>query len=285
MWTHRIMLEGLMHTASSFVTLTYADEHLSTIGTSENGTATLVPKDFQDWLKRFRKRIEPLKIRYYGVGEYGELGERPHYHAILFGFPPCRSAQTKLRNGIVRCCDRCTVVSETWGKGNICLGTMGVHSAQYVCGYVTKKLTNANDPNTREWLKGRHPEFCRMSLRPGIGADAMHQVASDVMTLGLDVAQGDVPSALRHGARMLPLGRYLRRLLRTYVGLPAGAPQSTLDEVASKMRAVYESLELPSALSYEFRQTVFKNALVDLDEGKVAAMDARGRIYKQRRRL
>lgn len=48
-----------------------------------------------------------------------------------------------------------------------------------------------------------------MSLRPGIGADAMWDVASVMM----QYRQSQVPMSLRHGTRVLPLGRYLRSKL------------------------------------------------------------------------
>lgn len=215
-----------MHSDSSFLTLTYDDAHLPISG-------TLIPKDLQDFLKRFRKAILPLKIRYFGVGEYGDESQRPHYHLAVFGYPTCSYGQTrsyKLARGRP-CCSTCSLVQDAWGKGQIYLGLLEQKSAQYIAGYVTKKMTRYDDPR----LNGRNPEFARMSLKPGIGADAMHQLASDLMLFNLDTSQGDVPSALAHGKKQLPLGRYLRRHLRTLIGKEKNTPDEILSQVYQEM--------------------------------------------------
>lgn len=74
-----------------------------------------------------------------------------------------------------------------------------------------------------------------MSLRPGIGAHAMHDVASSLLQFNLEKSQGDVPSTLRHGSRTLPLGRYLRKTLRSLIGKEKNAPQSELSKLQEKM--------------------------------------------------
>lgn len=130
-------------------------------------------------------------------------------------------------------------------------------------------MTSSDDPR----LNGRHPEFCRMSLRPGIGADFMHEVASSVLEFDLDKLQGDVPSSLRHGSRIMPLGRYLRRRLRKLVGKDESAPQSTLDEVAEELRPLRETAFNASAS--------FKDTVVEASKGKVAQIEARHRLFKK----
>lgn len=227
-----MMLESLLHPNNAFLTLTYRDECLPL--TSAN-LPSLNPKHLQDWLKRFRKAIEPSRMRFFAVGEYGEETFRPHYHAAIFGFQSCLWGKT--RQGRRSCCSQCDLVKNTWKHGDVYLGTFESESAAYVAGYVTKKLTQADHPE----LKGRHPEFPRMSRRPGLGVDALHDVASAFLEFDLEQSQTDVPSSLRHGSREMPLGRFLQQKLRVLVGRDAKAPQEVLDRIQEEMRALREA--------------------------------------------
>lgn len=155
------------------------------------------------------------------------------------------------------------------------LGTLEAASAGYVAGYVTKKLTAADD----ERLLGRHPEFSRMSLRPGIGADFMHDVASTIMQFNLEEAtQGDVPSSLRHGSRTLPLGRYLRRKLRVLVGKEANAPQQK-GVVDAEMHALSVSAKTSKDHPSLKAQVILANA------PKALSLETKTRIFKQGKKL
>lgn len=180
-------------------------------------------------------------IRFYACGEYGDATQRPHYHLALFGFPRCFRGRTKrsLRTGRVDwlgCCEPCRTLGNAWGLGDIELAPLEEGSAHYIAGYVTKKMTAADDDR----LQGRHPEFARMSNRPGIGADALHEVAHTLMEHGLDELP-DVPHALRHGKKMLPLGPYLTRRLRKLIGRDEKTPESTLEKAQEEMRSVREA--------------------------------------------
>lgn len=227
-----MMLESNLHPNSAFLTLTYSDTDLPI---TSRHLGTLNPKHLQDWLKRFRKAIEPSRIRFFAVGEYGETTERPHYHAVIFGFQSCLWGTT--RSNRQRCCSQCELVQSTWQHGQVYLGTFGPESAAYVAGYVTKKLTQADNP----WLQGRHPEFSRMSRNPGLAADALHDVASTLLEFDLEQTQTDVPSSLRHGSREMPLGRYLQQRLRVLVGRDAKAPQEVLDKIQEELRPLREA--------------------------------------------
>jgi len=261
------MLESNLHSDNAFVTLTYADEYLPVL---QNGRATLVLKHAQDWLKRLRKTIEPTKVRYFLVGEYGDESNRPHYHAALFGYPTCHYGQSRPRE---RCCASCELVGNTWGHGRVFLGTLEAHSAGYISGYVTKKMTRRDDPR----LDGRDPEFARMSLKPGLGADFMHEVASTELQFNLVEKQGDVSSALRHGAKQMPLGRYLTKKLRTYQGLDDKAPQIVLDKVKEAVRPVQEA-------AFNASES-FSLALKKSRAAKVSSFESRQKIFKGRRSL
>lgn len=188
LWTARLLLESFEHEQSYFVTLTYNNENLPQGG-------TLVPKHLQDFLKRLRKAVAPRKIRFFAVGEYGEQTFRPHYHLCVFGAVADRR-----------------VFSDCWTAGHVDVGEITKDSCAYIAGYCIKKLTKADDPR----LGGRHPEFTRMSLRPGIGHDAAVEIARFQNTAeGSKVVIRDrgVLGQFRYERRKYPLGRYLRSVI------------------------------------------------------------------------
>lgn len=231
LWQHRLMLEGLKHAESCMLTLTYAPEHLPPNG-------SLRKKDVQDFLKKLRRQIEPRKIRYYYVGEYGEKTMRPHYHIALFGLG---KSSHNLLNSV-------------WGKGLIDTGHEGEtgkingDSASYICGYVTKKLTSKDDPLVKKLLteKGLEPEFAHMSLKPGIGSGVADDIVNFLTTsVGAEhiLRAGDVPMVLNHGGKSWPLGRYIRRLIREKMGFPETGAQAGWEE-QSKIRSEEAMLDL-----------------------------------------
>ena len=56
-WAMRCLHEASLHDANSFITLTYDDEHVPPGG-------SLRYRDFQLFMKRLRKRFDPLKISF-----------------------------------------------------------------------------------------------------------------------------------------------------------------------------------------------------------------------------
>lgn len=262
-----------MHEDNTFLTLTYDTTSLPTLS---NGQTTLLPEHLRDFLKRLRKKHHPRRLRFFACGEYGDENHRPHYHAALFNFPNCLRGQTGL--GMVRpnwrsCCHVCQLVGETWGKGNIYLGTLETHSAQYVAGYVTKKMTRRDDPR----LNGRDPEFARMSNRPGIAADFMWESASAHMVFSLDKSQGDVPVTLRHGSRQLPLGRYLRMKYRKYIGRDEKTPPEVLHQLAEELRPLQQA-------AFDASRS-FSSALADSQAQALLNLIAKSNLRKRSRNL
>lgn len=135
---------------------------------------------------------------------------------------------------------------------------------------------------TDERLAGRTPEFARMSLKPGIGADATWELANYQLTYGQN--NPDVPSALRHGSRILPLGRYLRRLLRTRSGLSETAPPETLDAQKAKLLPLYEAAQAIST-NPQLQALNFANLILHANEGKYQSIKSKARLYKKRQTL
>jgi hypothetical protein len=84
-WVFRLNQESKEHSLLSFATLTYEQAPATAIGLD-----TLDKRDIQLFFKRLRKNASKIsqrnvKIKYFLVGEYGTITNRPHYHAIIFG--------------------------------------------------------------------------------------------------------------------------------------------------------------------------------------------------------
>ena len=102
-----------------------------------------------------------------------------------------------------------------WIKGHIYLGNLTQHSAQYVAGYVTKKLTSIGH-DYKDILHGRYPEFGRQSKMPGLGLEAVLKHAEKIKPHIKTV--DDIPKFLLHGGKKWPLGRYLQGKLNEALG-------------------------------------------------------------------
>lgn len=269
-WAHRIMIEASQHEDNAFVTLTYSDKFLPYGGSLDAG-------QFRDWLKRLRRQCEPSRIRFYGVGEYGDKMGRPHYHAALFGYKNCVYGETRnpVRGREVheQCCEPCDRVRDTWGMGRISVGYLDISTAQYIAGYVTKKMTRKDDPR----LGGLYPEFARMSLRPGIGFSGMHDVADVLMTYSLD--KRVVPNSLAHAKKEMPLGRYLRNSVKKMIGQEPKASQEEMDALTAKM------FELSAAAPKDETLISQKQKVMEATKTKRLSLIARSEMFKQRRVL
>lgn len=207
-WTSRMLLESKQHKQSAFVTLTYDEASVP-----QNGT--LVPKHVTDWLKRMRRGF-PEPLRFFLVGEYGDENERPHYHIALFGYPTCEDPVNKkyLRRYLRQecLCLPCRFVRSKWEFGISDVANLEKDSIQYVAKYTTKKMTNGKDVYVQDYLAGRHPEFARMSLKPGIGATAVSKL---VKQLGQDY-EGSV---YRFNGVLWPFGRYIKGKIYESLGV------------------------------------------------------------------
>lgn len=206
LWKGRILLESFQHDRNLFVTLTAAGRYES-----------LSPVDLKLFIMRLRTGLG-RKFRYFAVGEYGERSGRPHYHLALFG---------------VGMEDRLEIES-AWRYGFIHLGDLNEFTAEYICGYVVKKMTAKDD----ERLEGRYPEFARMSR--GLGKGAVEGLAAGLLSSGGSkalVKAADVPSTMKIQGREFPLGRYLRRKLREAVGWSSDMPLEAKERLKAKIEA------------------------------------------------
>jgi len=150
-----------------YITLTYRPEDLPPDG-------ILVKSHFQKFIKRLRKNTKQ-KIRYFMCGEYGDKTNRPHYHALLFGytFPDATFFTERKGNRIYRS----KILDKTWGLGWCELSGVTFKSAAYVARYLLKKQNTAEATQDRYCIYNKDTgeislrpfEYVAMSLKPGIG--------------------------------------------------------------------------------------------------------------------
>lgn len=260
--TTRILLESKGHESNCFATLTYDDEHLPRL---KDGTPTLSVRDHQLFLKSLRRRLPPFSLRFYLVGEYGETTERPHYHAALFGIGS----------------DSAALVQESWGKGFTHVGELERESAQYIAGYVTKKMTAEDDVR----LNGRKAEYARMSNRGGgMGISAIKDIGIHLAELwGEFGLPDDVPREIGG----LPLDRYARGKIRIITGVDreGKTPKAVLSRMREEARKDSEDV---AALARDGRRGEAKalsKKIVETKRQKSLNAEYRMSLHKKGRRL
>jgi len=155
--------------------------------------------------------------------------------------------------------------------GDIDTGVLEPDACSYIANYVTKKLTSDDDLR----LSGRHPEFARMSNRPGIGKDAMYEVASTILTY-----ETELPSALRHGRKEKPLGRYLRNQLSEL----CGHDQEKRKEVEKIIRQE-ELRPLREAARKDKEVSTLSAQVLKVNQGRRASVIARSKIFAQKGKI
>jgi len=193
-WAVRCMHEAQLHDQNSYITLTIEDDAKA---------RSLDYRDFQLFMKRLRKFIQPKKIKFYCCGEYGETNQRAHYHAILFGYDfPDKKHFKKVGDYRLYTSD---ILQNLWGYGHCLIGSVTFDSAAYVARYVMKKVNGdladphytRIDPETGEIYKIT-PEFNRMSLQGGIGKEWLDRYHRDVYPKGKIVVNGKEANSPRY---------------------------------------------------------------------------------------
>lgn len=144
-WVQRLISEWRYSVCTKFVCLTYDDAHIPIEKVDdEEFRFTTNKRDVQLFLKRFRKLH---KVRYFLVSEFGDLRNRPHYHALFFFDEYMKDDEVNL------------LIQMSWDAGWIIdvQDLMSVNGIRYVCKYLYKQQ---DDEKT----------FMLCSRNPAIGA-------------------------------------------------------------------------------------------------------------------
>lgn len=183
-WAQRCMAEASQWQENYFVTLTYSEENLLPLYdycvSRKTGDVGVYPslrkEDMAKFMKDLRSALDYRygvdNVRFYGCGEYGSKGGRPHLHILLFNCPlPDVRVVTNIKGEKYMQSD---FLEKVWKKGFVHIGEVTWDSAAYVARYMLKKSKGTSE---KEYLmycnaQGASPqinEFTNGSRKPGIG--------------------------------------------------------------------------------------------------------------------
>jgi len=189
-WAVRILYEAKQHETSTFITLTYDDNHVP--NSLSGPRITTFIKDLRSRLdyrvKKGHLKKGLNKIKFFAIGEYGEKKKRPHYHAILFGGPfacddPSSTSEEPSRSGGAQWSH--SDISAVWPEGRHRISEVTFESAAYVARYSLKKITGAS---ASAHYGTRAPEFLRLSK--GVGKTWFDNWHEDTYPQGTVILSG-----------------------------------------------------------------------------------------------
>ena len=138
-WSLRCSIETNYAKSSFFVTLTYAPGY-------EDGNVN--KRDVQLFIKRLRRSLPGINLRYFIASEYGCRTDRPHYHGLFW-----LDHDLSFHDFSVKC-------ENAWHNGFIYVGDVTPADIHYTTSYCITK---------DEVVDGLCPNFYLMSRNPGIG--------------------------------------------------------------------------------------------------------------------
>ena len=183
----RALHEAEYHEHNLFITFTYDSDHLPV-------DLSLYYPHMQLLWKKLRN--DGHKIRYNGIGEYGGIGYRPHYHYIVHGLE-LTDLEYQFSNDSGDECYSSQYLNAAWGRGIVNVGQLTPRSAMYVADHnkkqaaqikeylppeqvevIDKKTGEITLKNKRRFMipdfttggvKLVEPPFFTCSTKPGIG--------------------------------------------------------------------------------------------------------------------
>lgn len=140
----RLLHEGQFHDDWLFLTLTYRPEAMPSDGGLHISDFQLFVKRLRQHLRRedLRLRREPRKIKISYCGEYGPSTQRPHFHALIFGFWPDDAVEVVHRGEGVYDCES-EFLNDCWGLGFAQFRRGDLGAAHYVARHNLNKVNGS----------------------------------------------------------------------------------------------------------------------------------------------
>jgi len=228
-WAVRCVHESQLHDDSCFITLTYDPKYLPDYG-------SLVKEHFVLFMKRLRKAIEPIKIKFFMCGEYGEENLRPHYHALIFGYDFPNKKLFSENKGV--CLYTSEMLSNLWPYGFSTTGAISMDSASYVSRYCLKKIKSKNEipEMDADNFSGQIPEYVNMSrggrTGKGLAYNWYVKFQSDIFPCDNVVIKGKIGKPPRYYDKLFELDN-----LPEYEKIKLDRKAKALDNVADNTTA------------------------------------------------
>lgn len=224
-WATRAQHEAEQYERNCFLTLTFSDEGLDyrELKTGKH-PYDLDVRDWQLFAKRLRQamarddrktrkamglpKAPPPKLRFFHVGEYGENGLRPHYHALIFGQDFLLGATT-WKDDLGHLTWTHPIIEKCWPYGFHEIKELTPETVNYVAKYVQKKLYGEQYKDFHERIDSQtgecvtvKPEHATMSK--GIGAKWWDKYKNEVFPDDFVVVKG----------KKVPVPRYYTKKLQ-----------------------------------------------------------------------
>lgn len=201
---------------SFFVTLTYDQNNIPIRIKDDHPYFVFNKKHVQDYLKRVRYFMNQvsadLKLCYMCVSEYGSIGQRPHYHALIYVKNDKYMHHLKQMRMILRDC---------WQHGFVTIKAADDANIHYVTKYCVKDIDQVQSGCI-------DPVFILASKKPYLGY-SFESTLERQINLSLE------PKVFNHGyAQAMP------RIYRNKLG-SAGMPGQIMSDHDPRMTAVLES--------------------------------------------
>lgn len=160
----RLELEHLASTTAQFWTLTYSDLGLEKARTM--GHRHLVRNFLKAVSMHERRRGNFSPVRFFGVLEYGTLGQRPHVHMLMWNMIHSVRNPTVYKAGLPR--PRHSITQ--WPHGHVDIQSVTPQSISYVAKYVAKTYED-DTTGHNHWEQERVITF--RSQQPPIGCTGL----------------------------------------------------------------------------------------------------------------
>jgi hypothetical protein len=188
-----------------FITLTYKENPY-----------IIVKKDFSDFMKRFRTQLDRTtgeKIRFMGCHEYGTHNQRPHHHAIIYGWNDS-NADFLTINKKKKLVLQSKLIENCWGLGRTSYQEFNAKEIPYIAIYTTpQEEFKKGYKMTREKLK----KLQNLALNPRMNENQRKNLQEELKAINAEFEDEKVKYKLLKESNSWSIGIGWNQFEREYM--------------------------------------------------------------------